>query len=300
MNAADIESMIRALSNWGRWGGADQLGALNLITPEKKRQAAALVREGRSFSLAHPVIKTAVGDTAAFGHSMLETGAAERIESSAGDSFSLAVHGYMQTHLDALCHVLHHGRMFNGYTLQEIGAQGSRQFGVERIRDGIFTRGVLMDMARLKGADYLSGATPILPADLDAWERHSGLRIQPGDAVLVRTGRWARHRAHGVWDIERDSAGLHASTLPWLKQRDIAVLASDLAADVMPSGVEGVRLPVHLVAIAAMGVPIIDNCDLEALGAWAAERRQWEFLLTAAPLVVEGGTGSPINPVATV
>jgi kynurenine formamidase len=156
-----------------------------------------------------------------------------------------------------------------------------------------------MDIPRLKGVPYLGSGGPIYPADLEAWERKAGVTVESGDAVLIRTGRWARRRQEGPWDILKGSAGLHASCLPWLKKRDVAVVGSDLALDVLPSGVEGVELPVHWVTVVAMGVPILDNCDLEAVGEAAAARRRWAFLLTVAPLAVEGGTGSPVNPLAT-
>jgi kynurenine formamidase len=123
--------------------------------------------------------------------------------------------------------------------------------------------------------------------------------VGPGDAILIRTGRWARRAAHGDWDFEQDSPGLYITCLRWLKSRDVAILGSDLASDVSPSGVEGPKMPIHWGAIWSMGVPILDNLDLEALSETAAKRNRWEFLLTAGPLAVEGGTGSPINPIAS-
>jgi len=158
---------------------------------------------------------------------------------------------------------------------------------------------VLMDMPRLWGLKYLKGARAIYPEDLESWEKKAGVEVESGDAVLIRTGRWARRAAEGEWIIEQNSAGLHASCLPWLKKRDVAIVGSDLATDVLPSGVDGFMLPVHWVTIVAMGTPILDNCDFEALSEAASARKRWSFLLTAAPLAVEGGTGSPINPVAT-
>ena len=146
---------------------------------------------------------------------------------------------------------------------------------------------------------FLAGARAIYPEDIEAWQKKTGVSVGSGDAVIIRTGRWARWEAEGEWDIEKGSAGLHVSCMPWFKERDVAVLGSDLAMDVMPSRVEGIFLPVHLVAIAAMGVPILDVCDLEQLGRATSQRKRWDFLLTMAPLAVEGGTGSPLNPIAT-
>jgi kynurenine formamidase len=166
------------------------------------------------------------------------------------------------------------------------------------MKNGIFTRGVLMDMPKVMAKPYLGASDAIYPEHLDRWMAMSRTEVNAGDALIIRTGRWAREQAEGRWDIEAGSAGLHASCLPWLRARDISVLASDLASDLMPSQVEGVRLPIHLVTIAAMGVPIIDNCDLEEVSLYATIQQKWEFLFLACPLAVPGGTGSPINPIA--
>ena len=294
----DVDAMMTRLSNWGRWGKDDQKGALNLITTQKRRQAATLVKAGISVSLAHEVIKTAQDHSPAFEHRMVVTGTDPQ-STSAGDAYSVQYHGYTQTHLDALCHIFFEGKMYNGFPQGEVTDRGAGRLSVFQIREGIFTRGVLVDLPNLMGIPYLKGETAIYPQDLDAWEKKAGVKIGSGDAVLIRTGRWARRAAEGPWDIEKKSAGLHASCLTWLKQRDVAVVGSDLATDVLPSGVEGVTMPVHQVLVVAMGVPILDNCDLEALSQKTSALSRWAFLLTAAPLAVEGGTGSPINPIAT-
>jgi kynurenine formamidase len=154
-------------------------------------------------------------------------------------------------------------------------------------------------MPRLKGVESLEPGTPIYPADLEAWEKQAGMKVSSGDVIFIRTGRWALRDAKGPWPASQKSAGLHASCARWLKQRDVAALGSDAASDVMPSGVEGVNQPIHQLVLIAMGMPIFDNCDLEALSQEAARQSRWEFLLTAAPLAVGGGTGSPLNPIAT-
>lgn len=293
----DIDAMMKTLSNWGRWGKADELGALNLITPEKRRQAAGLVREGVAISLARNAIKIHQDDSPPFEHTMVETGLNSTISSA--DTYSVRYHGFTVTHLDALCHMFYKGLMYNGFRQQDVTEKGAGKLSVIWMKDGIFTRGVLMDMPRYWGVKFLDGNRSISPEDLEGWDKKAGVKVGSGDAIFIRTGRWARRAAQGPWEIMRNSAGLHASCLPWLKQRDVAVVASDLATDVMPSGVEGVVLPVHLVTIVGMGVPILDNCDLEALSEAASARHRWDFLLTVTPLAVEGGTGSPVNPVAT-
>jgi kynurenine formamidase len=298
LTKADIDKWMESLSNWGRWGKDDELGALNLITEQKRRAAAGLVREGFSVSLAHDAIKEKADDSPPFEHRMIEHGGQPK-STGAADVYSIQYHGFTATHLDALCHIFYNGKMYNGFPKEEVTAQGARKLSVNRIRNGIFTRAVLMDMPRHFGKKYLEGDRRIRIADLEAWEKKAGVKVGQGDAILIRTGRWARRAEQGSWAIMKNSAGLDASCLPWLKKRDIAIAGSDLATDVMPSGVEGIVLPVHQVLVVAMGVPILDNLDLEALSEAAVQRKRWEFLLTAAPLAVDGGSGSPINPIAT-
>jgi len=298
LTEAEFDKLMTSISNWGRWGKDDQLGALHLITPEKRKQAARLVQEGVSFSLAHNVIKQKPDGSPDFAHKMVSTGVQPGADSAA-DSYGVQYHGYTQTHLDALCHLFYKGHMFNGISQREVTDQGAGRLSVIQMKNGLFTRGVLMDIPRLVGVAYLPGKRAILPAELEAWEKKTGVKVGSGDAIFIRTGRWARQAAHGAWDYEADSAGLDVTCLAWLHHRDVAILASDLASDVMPSGISGVKMPIHWGAINAMGVPILDNCDMEQLSAETAKRNRWDFLLTAAPLAVEGGTGSPINPIAT-
>lgn len=292
-----FDALMAEVSNWGRWGRQDERGALNLITPAKRLEAAALVREGISVSLARNVIKVDSDDSPAFVHKMVDTGENENISSS--DIYSVLYHGFTVTHLDALCHVFYKGEMYNGFSQKEVTTTGAGKLSVIEAKEGIFTRGVLLDIPLLLKQTHLQGGQAIYPRHLDAWERRVAVPVASGDAVFIRTGRWTRRSRDGPWKILENSAGLHVSCVPWLKQRDISILASDLAADLMPSEVSDILLPVHVATIVGMGTPIIDNCDLEALSAMALSLGRYEFLLTASPLPVEGGTGSPLNPVAT-
>lgn len=297
LTKVDVEAMMKSLSNWGRWGDDDQLGALNLITPEKRKEAARLVVDGVTVSLAHNAVKTETASSPPFGHKM--TALPQKIDiTSSADEYRVVYHGFTQTHLDALCHLFYKGRMYNGFSQNEVTERGAAKLSVANIKQGIFTRCVLMDMPKLLGVRFLEGGRAIYPADLEAWEKAAGVKVESGDAVLIRTGRWTRAEVEGNWEPMKNSAGLHVMCLPWLKQRDVAVVGSDLALDVMPSGVEGFELPVHWVVVVAMGMPILDNCDLEAVSKAAESRKRWSFLLTVAPLAVEGGTGSPVNPLA--
>ena len=302
LDQADIERLVEELSNWGRWGEDDQLGAANLITPEKRLAALALATEGITVSLAHRLIEDEADDVPLpFGRSMLGVPDAEAASAFFGgvsDRYEISYHGYSHSHIDSLCHILHKGQMYNGVSQDTITEAGCSNASIVNLQGGIVTRGVLVDVPRLKGVPYLEPGTPIYVEDLDAWEEMAGVTIQPGDAVFIRTGRWARRAEVGPWNISQNAAGLHASTMPWFKSRDVSFMGSDAALDVVPSLVEDVRLPVHLLTIVAMGVDLFDNQDLEALAETAASLNRWEFTLVAGPLAVENGTGSPVNALA--
>jgi kynurenine formamidase len=294
-----FDQWMTDLSNWGRWGREDEMGAINLITPGKRKQAVALVKEGASFSLSRDAEKVkAVDNPVPFGHQMTRTGV-NNPGSSSGDTFTISHHGYAHTHMDSLCHFFYKGKMFNGYPQELVTEQGAAKLSIRNFKNGIITRGVLMDIPALKGVDYLEPGTPIYPEDLDAWERKAHLKVASGDVVFIRTGRWALRDAKGPWEVSKKSAGLYASCAKWLKSRDVAILGSDAASDVMPSGIDGVVQPIHTLVLVAMGMPIFDNCDLELISKEARRRQRWEFLVTASPLAVPGATGSALNPIAT-
>ncbi len=297
MTKADVDRLMTELSNWGRWGKDDQLGAINLITAAKRKQAIALVREGFPVSLARDTEKEKSGDNPnPYEHTMVAVGLAGQWSV---DQFQILFHGYQHTHMDALCHMFWNGRMYNGFSQEEVTRKGATKLAIQNLKQGILTRGVLMDIAELKGVKYLEPGTPIYPEDLEAWEKKAGLKLAAGDAVFIRTGRWARRAEKGPWNVDSNSAGLHASCAKWLKARDVALLGSDAASDVLPSGIEGVTHPIHQLTLIALGVHIFDNCDLEALSDTAAKRKRWDFMLSAAPIPLTGGTGSPLNPIAT-
>jgi kynurenine formamidase len=295
MTKEDVDRWMTELSNWGRWGKDDQLGTLNLITPQKRKQALKLVKDGVPVSLEHNVLtEQAADNTTPFIHTMLP-----RAGSFWLDTYSVNYHGYAHTHMDALCHAFYEGKMYNGFSAAEVTKEGAQKLSILTSKTGIMTRGILMDIARLKKVDFMEPGEAIYPEDLEAWEKQAHLKIEPGDVVFIRTGRWARRAAKGPWPVGRNAAGLHASCARWLHDRGVAMLGSDEASDVVPSQVPGVFLPIHQLVLVAMGIHIFDNCDLEELSKETAKRNRWIFLLTAAPLAIPGGTGSPLNPIAT-
>jgi len=300
--AEDFVQLMTQLSNWNRWGKDDQLGAINLITPKKRKEAATLVKEGASFSMARNAeFKDAVDNPQPIISKMTRVGAGAPTTGigNTGDTFFISYHGYAHTHMDSLCHFLYNGKMYNGYSQDVVTEKGAANNSIINFKNGIVTRGVLMDMARLKGVDYLEPGTRIYPEDLEAWEKKARVKVSSGDVMIVRTGRWARRDAKGPWPITQGLAGLHMSCAKWLHARDIAILGGDGAQDVLPSGVAGISQPIHALVLVAMGMPIFDNCDLELVGKEAERRHRWEFLVTASPAAVPGATGSVLNPIAT-
>ena len=291
-NAAEFDVLFQQLKNWGRWGPDDQLGAVNLVTPATRKRAVALARTGESVSLAHVLLTEKADDNASpFEHTMLRGNNMDR--------YAIQYHGYAHSHIDALCHILYKGQTYNGYATADVNTdKGCTKLGIENLKAGIVTRGVLIDIPRLRGLPYLEPGTAIYVEDLEAWEKKSGLRIAPGDAVLLRTGRWARREALGPWNVSQSAAGFHASVAPWMKARGVSLLGSDAVEDVQPSMVEGVAQPIHALMITALGVNLLDNQDLEALGETAARLKRWEFMLTINPMPVAGGTGFPLNALA--
>ena len=289
----DLARWKTELSNWGRWGADDELGTLNLITPAKRREAAGLIRDGIPVSMAlalDPV--EAVDNAIPFEQEFYRVG---------GDEWTIHFHGAGITHVDSLAHIFDDGVTYNGYapTDEVMLSTGPERGGVDVMRTGIMTRGILMDIPRLKGVEYLEPGTRIFPEDLEAWEAQARVRVSAGDALFIRTGRWARRAEVGPWSVHEEVAGLDPSCIPWLRERDIALLGSESSMDVAPPPGDLGRLVLHNFALVYLGIHVLDNMDLTAVGDAAAERNRWEFAVTFSPLIVRGGTGAAVNPIAT-
>ncbi len=307
MDQATFNETLLEISNWGRWGNDDELGTLNTITPRMRVQAAALVQEGSAISLALPLNKIADSiNQKPFEHEVFIFGGDEafdmdpdEIPQAAGDVFKIDYHGFGHSHMDALPHFAYGGKMYNGFPFEMNVDDGFSKLGVENIAvTGVFTRGVLVDMPRFLGIDFLEPGTAITVNDLEAWEKASGVTVGAGDALLVRTGRWKKVAEDGQWNFIQEAAGMHASVARWLKKRDVAVIGCDGVSDVMPSGVTGRFNPLHELALIGLGMPIFDNLDLDLLAEKASATGRVTFLFVASPLRVHGATGSPLNPLA--
>ena len=299
----------KELSNWGRWGADDERGLLNLITPAKTKQALTLVREGVTVTLQINPIKKSGSDVGSFGenvHRMSRINPVTGQPQGALDIIQLSIHDGLNSHLDALCH--YQGPLgrrpdqpavsYNGHPFT-LTAAGCQKSAADRMGPGYITRGILVDMPAMKQVKWLEPSTPIYVEDLEAWEKFAGIRIGAGDALIIRTGRWAKREAEGPWAYGQGGAGLHASVLPWLRARDVSLLASDAVNDVQPSGVQGINRPIHQLTQVNLGLPIVDNAWTEDAAREAARLKRWEFMFTLHIFQIQGGTASPFNALAT-
>ena len=293
-----FDAWMARLSNAGRWGREDQLGTLNLVTPEARRRAARGVRDGVSISLSRDVVARPDPEAGTYNRFHVFRLGSDSVVGAAADSILIVAHGYSSSHLDALSHFAYRGRMYNGFGLEARAPTGAAALGVERMRAGIVTRGVLVDVPRLRGVAYLPPSAAITVEELERWERRTGVRIGAGDVLLLRTGRAARTKATGPWDARAEAAGPHPSVASWLRARGVAALGSDAANESNPSVVPGVGSPMHVLTIVALGMPIMDNLELEAVAEYAARQSRPAFLFVAAPLPIRGTTGSLLNPLA--
>jgi len=291
-------ALMSGLSNAGRWGAQDQFGTLNLITPAKRRAAAQSVRDGVSISLARDLVAGPDSNAISPMRFGLAVYRFDSTTEAAIDSLTLLAHGYAYSHIDALSHFLFHDRMYNDFGRDQLTGEGAKKLGVETMQAGIVTRGVLIDIPRLRGMPYLINGDAVTAADLELWEKRNNIHVEAGDVVLIRTGRGAREAASGPWRVVANAPGPHPSLAAWLRARDVAVLGSDVANELTPSVVPGVANPMHMLTIIALGMPLMDDLDLEALAREAATRSRPTFLFVAAPLRIRGGTGAPVNPLA--
>jgi kynurenine formamidase len=288
----EVLSYLRERRNWGRWGDDDQRGAINLITAEKRRQAAALVRSGRSVSLSRDVPTLPGRNNPMPAEHWLRV-----YDNAVVDHIGIAYHGYLTTHVDGLCHVWDEAGMWNGRDPKaEVTSQGARFGAIEHWRDGITTRGVLLDVPAFRGEPSVTVEKPVHGWELEAIARAQGMSVEAGDALVVYSGREAWQAANPSWSGYRPpSPGLHASCLAFIRDHDVSVLVWDLM-DAVPNEY-GLPWTVHG-AIFAYGVALVDNALVQPLADACREEGRYEFMLTLAPLPVVGGTGSPVNPIA--
>ena len=301
----DFRRAFKELSNWGRWGDNDQLGAANFITPEKRKQAIALAKEGVTVSLEHDVPQEKEVDTPSYLERTLLTvtpsGTADRY------AYTGTYHSTIHSHMDAVdCHIMVDGKGYNGVSMEEIKSAGGCPRGdITALKDGVVTRGILFDATKLPGKatpqGWLEPGTAIHREDLEALEKLEHVRVSSGDVILLYTGRWKRRAALGPWPPATGYAGYHADVAYFLKERSVSFTGTDGPNDVIPSGFDlpqSLSYPYHRLALAALGVDLFDNLDYERAVEQARRLNRYEFLFVAAPLRIDKGTGSPLNPLA--
>ena len=301
VSAEEFRQLFDRVSNWGRWGADDERGALNYLTPELIAAAVGHARDGRTVSLSRSLNTEREPDNPEpADHHMTLLGAREHPEglAFAKDYIGVDYHNDSHSHLDALCHVSYDDLLYNGRPADSVSATGAAVETVETLKDGLVGRGVLLDVPRTREVSWLEPGDSVLPGDLSESEDRQGVRVEEGDILLVRTGHATRLDELGPWDTASSKAGLHPSCAEFLAERRVAALGCDGNSDTAPSFTEGVGFPIHVLALTALGVHLLDYLHLDELGKACEEAGRWEFLFVGAPLRIAGGTGSPLNPIA--
>jgi kynurenine formamidase len=302
VSAAEFGAIFEAVSSWGRWGEGDERGALNEITSERIAAAARLVRSGVAVTLSQPLRTEARVDCPEPAEHRMTMLPDMDIGSGsvrfAKDYVGLDYHNPGHSHIDALSHVAYEGSIYGGQPSESITAEGAQAGSIEILKDGLVGRGVLVDVPRLRGVRWLEPGEHVFTDDLEAAERAQGVTVGSGDILLVRTGHYPRLVELGPWDTDEARAGLHPTAAHFLADRGVAALGSDGNNDTAPSTTEGIAFPIHVLALNAMGIHLLDYLQFEDLVRRCNEAGRWEFLFVGAPLRITGGTGSPLNPIA--
>ena len=301
MARAEFDALLATVDNAGRWGDQDERGTLNLITPDVRRAASSEVQTGITVSLAREMVHgeppggfgPITVDVTVLSDSIL--GPSDGSVVWAAEQTTLFYHGWSYTHIDALTHLAYRGRGYNNVPSAHAPPVGQTRNSVAAMSDGIVSRGVLIDLPALKGVPYVAPGGAITADDFKAWEERTGLRVRQGDILLVRSGRWSE--AASAANVT-GSAGIHPSAAAWLHERGVAALGDEGGTDTTPTAVAGINSPLHVLALVGMGMPLIENLDLERLASEAAAQNRWTFLLVMAPINVRGATGSALNPIA--
>jgi kynurenine formamidase len=304
----EFERIFESVKNWGRWGPDDQLGTLNLLTPERVRAAAGLVRSGRRVSLEIPINTVAGPDNPNPAIHHVVQG--HDIDIGSGglrfglDYLGIAFHGDCHSHVDALNHISYNGLTYNGKPATEVlTTKGGTSLGIDQVAGsgGVVGRGVLLDIPRLRGVKWLEPGDAVTRAELEACEEAEGVHLGEGDIFVYRTGHHRRRLELGPWDNGPDGegkAGLHVDTIPWMHERGIAAFLPDGDGEAMPSCVDGMTYPIHPLQIVAMGMLTADSLQFEDLAKACEDEGRFEFMVVGLPLRLPGGTGSPWNPIA--
>jgi kynurenine formamidase len=301
MSEAEFRGLYQQLRARPPWGPADRRGALNYLTSAAVLAAVGEVKLGRTVSMAGPIDYRVTADNPEpTQHKMTQTGDSAPADglSFAMDQIRMNIHGNADTHIDALSHVIYDGRLYNNRPADIVSDTGAAELSIAAATGGVVGRGVLLDVPRSRGVPWLEPGDHVTADDLAAAERDQQVQVGQGDLVFIRVGHRLRRSQLGPWDAAGARAGLHPVVMEYLADRKIAVLGSDGNNDTAPSAVAGVDFPVHVLAIAALGVHLIDYLDFSVLAPVCAEFMHWSFLCVIAPLRLSLATGSPVNPIA--
>lgn len=298
---AEFERIFQATKNWSEFENKDlELGSLNYITNDVIKASALEVRSGRvvRMSLGWNTTSSIDNPSPAL-HYMTEMGDIEDPEPTCNKDFiGVNFHGKAVSHFDAFTHIAFKDTLYGGKKSSEVVSSTGSSWGTVDKLGPIVTRGVLLDIARLKNLSWLEPGTAVMKSDILAAEEKFGFKIKAGDAVLLRSGHFKKRDEDGFWDPHNLSAGFHVEVMDLFKERKVSVIGADGDSDVRPSPVEGVGSPIHVLALPALGIPLLDNLQLEKLGDACESEKRWTFQFLLAPLNIPRGTGSPVDPVA--
>lgn len=306
MSLEEFDRLFESLKNWGRWGPDDEKGTLNYITPDKVRAAAALVKSGRSVSMAIPINTVAGPDNPnpaihymSITHD-IDVGSGELLR-FATDFLGIQFHGDCHTHIDALCHIAYRGHLYNGRPADLVTARGALGYDITALAHGIVGRGVLIDIPRLKGVKWLEPGEAVTRDEIEAAEKAVGVKLSEGDIMVFRTGHHRRRLELGPWDpgyTGEGRAGLDPRSLTLLHERKVAVFLPDGDGEVVPGPMAEIQYPIHPLQVAAMGMTVADSLQFEELAQVCEEERRWEFMVVIEALRLPKATGAPFNPIA--
>jgi kynurenine formamidase len=302
VSAEEFESMFNSVKTWGQWGEADQRGCLNYITSQQVTDAASLVRSGTSVSLALPLNTIAGPDNPKPVSHFMTLLADADIGSGAlrlaCDYMGMEFHGDAHSHIDALCHVIYQGKLHNGASADNVLSTGTQVQSIDVAAGGIVSRGVLIDIPRLRGIPWVEPGESVFTDEIIAAEQAEGVQLRQGDVLYLRTGHHRRRLEQGAWDASVSKAGLHSSVMQLLHDRRIAAFGADGDGDAVPNECDAVIYPIHVLGVNAMGLHFLDSLQFEDLAAACEAQQRWEFMTVIAPLRLDRGTGSPVNPIA--
>jgi kynurenine formamidase len=306
VGVAEFEEIFEAVKNWGRWGPDDELGTLNYVTPEKVREAAALVHSGRRVSMAIPINKSVAADNPQPASLFVVQGHDVPVDESKVrfglDWLGMAAHGDCHTHVDALCHISYDGLTYNGRIASEVLlSNGATSQDLAAYHEGIVGRGVLADIAAFRKVQWLEPGEAVTRAEIEGCLESQGVEIGEGDFLVLRTGHHRRRLELGAWDNTpsgEGKAGLHVDVIPWMHERRIAGFLPDGDGETVPSVVEGITYPIHPLQVVAMGMLVSDSLQFEDLVKVCEQENRFDFMVVGLPLRLPGATGCPWNPIA--